>query len=92
MYGMGKLTRFKGMEESFEVNHFQVHGWSSDGCPEEVTSTVELINLLNSGCLNSTTGINNHVINPYWQIMENSSRNFSAIFIFRETHPLEFFD
>ena len=21
--------------------------------------------------------------NPYWQILENSSRNFSAIFIFR---------
>ena len=59
LYGMGKLTRFKGMEESFEVNHFQVHGWSSDGCPEEVTSTVELINMLNSGCLNSSTGIGN---------------------------------
>ena len=22
-------------------------------------------------------------VNPYWQIMENSSRNFSEIFIFR---------
>ena len=24
-----------------------------------------------------------NIINPYWQIMENSSRNFSGIFIFR---------
>ena len=23
------------------------------------------------------------ILNPYWQIMENSSRNFSEIFIFR---------
>ena len=55
MHGLSRYF-IKGMEESFKVNHFQVHGWSSDECPEEVTSTVELINLLNSGCLNSTTG------------------------------------
>ena len=24
-----------------------------------------------------------HFLNPYWEIMENSSRNFSEIFIFR---------
>ena len=30
-------------------------------------------------------GLKNHEnhINPYWQIIENSSRNFSEIFIFR---------
>ena len=31
----------------------------------------------------TVTGINEHIINPYRQIMENSSRNFSEIFIFR---------
>ena len=50
------------MEESFEVNHFQVDGWSSEGSPDEVTSTVEIINMLNSGCLDgSQTGIYTHL-------------------------------
>ena len=32
--------------------------------------------------LNDLIGIDNFYINPYWQIMENSSRNFPKIFIF----------
>ena len=32
---------------------------------------------------NSTINREKWVFNPYWQIMENSSRNFSEIFIFR---------
>ena len=33
----------KGSEDPFETDHYQLHGWSSDGCPDETTSTIEFI-------------------------------------------------
>jgi protein tyrosine phosphatase len=32
-----------GSEDPFETDHYQLHGWSSDGCPDETTSTIEFI-------------------------------------------------
>ena len=39
-------TIFQGGEEPIEVTHYQIHGWSSDGCPQQVNSTIELIYIL----------------------------------------------
>ena len=35
-----------------EVNHFQIHGWSSDGAPENTQTTTELAQMLNEQYLN----------------------------------------
>jgi protein tyrosine phosphatase len=35
-----------------EVNHFQIHGWSSDGAPGDTTTTTELAEMLNKQYMN----------------------------------------
>ena len=47
-------SKIKGQDVNtpHEVNHFQIHGWSSDGAPENTQTTTELAQMLNEQYLN----------------------------------------
>ena len=46
------LFQGQDVNSPHEVNHFQIHGWSSDGAPDDTTATTELAQMLNDMYMN----------------------------------------
>ena len=73
-----------------EQNQKVLHGIVSYGAgcalpksPGVYTRITKYFDWIAKGSPFNHTELAHELINPYWQIMENSSRNFSEIFIFR---------